>query len=204
MIDTQSPHSLAAQFVRSKIRYLITCNNQPKIRAILARLRRGISNMPGADPDIWEMTLAELPEDLLSKNGIATPAEWAVHIALTLFALHQQGTDIQTNCMHRESLADDKVKLYSFGNAIRRLAGSPDSDNYKSIKRRFNATVTSESIEEFTHHLRSMIQLLKSASIPLDYVQLTRELVLFQKTDNRDSLRLKWGQDFYRNSSKTE
>ena len=58
--------------------------------------------------------------------------------------------------------------------------------------------VTSESIDEFAHHLRSMVQLLKAEGIGLDYVQLTKDLYWFQIPELRDNLRLRWGQDFYR------
>lgn len=196
MTDSKPKYELAASFVWKKINELKMSNNDPRVRATLARLRRAVSEAPGSDPDIWSETLGDLPEELLSANGIATPAEWAVHTAMTLFAVHQQGSDIQSDCMHREK--------FTLGRSIKMLADRKGEGGADSIKRRFNTTVTSESIEEFAHHLRSMIQLLKSESIPLDYEQLTRELVLFQNPDNRDSLRLRWGQDFYRSSTKAE
>ncbi|MBR4986489.1 MAG: type I-E CRISPR-associated protein Cse2/CasB [Proteobacteria bacterium] len=214
MTDTSFPHQVAANFVRQTINALAKSNNAPKVRAILARLRRGVSMAPGADPDIWDVTLAELPNELVSTNGIPTKGEWAVQIALTLFAMHQQGRDIQSDCVHYEDVKEktdnDTLKSlqrpqkaefnpHSFGCAVRSLAGEKDSDAFKAVRRRFNATVTSESIEEFAHHLRGMIQLIKAKSnIKLDYVALTREIYLFQNPENRDSLRLRWGQDFYR------
>ena len=206
MTENRLPHLLAADFVRQKLNELSMSNNAPKVRATLARLRRGVSLAPGADPDIWDITLAEIPVEIASVNGEPTRGEWAIQTALTLFALHQQGRDIKTECMHQEDivLKDDKtiktegVKLHSFGSAVRRLAGEKDSDSFKAVRRRFNATVTSESIEEFVHHLRCMIQLMKASGVRLDYVALAREIYLFQNPENRDSLRLRWGQDFYR------
>ncbi len=215
------PHLLAADFVRQKLNELSTSNNAPKVRATLARLRRGVSLAPGADPDIWDVTLAEIPAEIASLNGEPTRGEWAIQTALTLFALHQQGRNIKTECMHHEDIdaqKDDKAlktatpkvsldinamkaessKPHSFGSAVRRLAGDKESDSFKAVRRRFNATVTSESIEEFAHHLRCMVQLMKAAGIRLDYVALAREIYLFQNPDNRDTLRLRWGQDFYR------
>ena len=194
-------HEIASRYVWKQINNLKESKNDSLVRATLARLRRGVGGIPGSDPDIWGETLGELNEDLLSKTDEPTKGEWAVYTALTLFAMHQQGADIKTNCMHKEDRPDDKVKLNSLGNAIRRLAGSKDSDSFNAIRRRFNAIVTSESIEEFSHHLRGMIQLLKAKGIELDYVALTKELYLFQNADNRDGLRLRWGQDFYRSSS---
>lgn len=213
MTENRLPHVIAAEFVKQKLAELSTSNNAPKVRATLARLRRGVSVAPGVDPDIWDVTLSELPEEIVSQSGIPTRGEWAVQIALTLFALHQQGKDIKSECMHFEDIksesktmisTNDKSRLtssmmpHSFGSAVRQLAGEKDSDSFKSVRRRFNATVTSESIEEFAHHLRNMIQLMKAKNIKLDYVALTREIYLFQNPENRDTLRLRWGQDFYR------
>ena len=160
------------------------------MRSILARLRRGLGEKPGANPDIWDDTLSNIPEALISKTGIPTMGEWAIHIALTLFAMHQQGNDPKSVCMHQKS--------NSLGRAVRILADRKGEGGEVAIKRRFNATVTSESIEEFSNHLRSMIQLLKAESISLDYEQLTRDLFWFQIPDMRDRLRLRWGQDYYR------
>ncbi len=189
------PYDLAADFVWKKINTLRTSANDAKVRATLAKFRHCIGEKPGSDPDVWAETLGNLPEDLHSPNTDASKGEWAIHIAMTMFAMHQQGSDIQSDCMHRDK--------YTLGRAIKMLADRKGEGGAESIKRRFNATVTSESIEEFAHHLRSMIQLLKAESIPLDYKQLTRELYLFQNPDNRDGLRLRWGQDFY-GSAKAE
>jgi len=196
MTDSKPKYELAANYVSKQINDLKMSKNDARVRATLARLRRGVGEIPGSDPNIWAETLGALPEELLSNDGVATPAEWAIHIAMTLFAVHQQGSDIQSDCMHREK--------YSLGSSIKKLADSKGEGGSDAIKRRFNATVTSESMGEFAHHLRSMVQLLKSESIPLDYEQLTRELVLFHNIDNRDRLRLRWGQDFYHVSKSEE
>lgn len=186
---------LAAHFVDKKITELRDYRNDADVRATLAKLRRGIGDIPGANPDIWAETLAELPEELLSKNNAPTVGELAIHTALTLFALHQQGSDIKMDCKHQ-----DKCTL---GRAIRKLADQKGEGGSDAIKRRFNTTVTSESIEEFSHHLRSLVQLLKTEGIALDYKQLTLELYWFQFPDMRDRLRLQWGQDYYRYSNIT-
>ena len=186
---------LAARFVDKKITELRDYRNDADVRATLAKLRHGIGDVPGANPDIWAETLAELPEELLSKSNAPTAGELAIHTALTLFALHQQGSDIKTDCKHQDK--------YSLGRAIRNLADKKGEGGGDAIKRRFNTAVTSESIEEFSHHLRGLVQLLKAEGIALDYKQLTRELYWIQFPDMRDRLRLHWGQDYYRYSNVT-
>ena len=191
MSDSQPKKDvLASNFVKDRIWYLINKEKDATVRAVLARLRRGVGIVPGSDPDIWADTLAGLPDEILSETGKPTQGEWAVHIALTLFATHQQGNDMKVKCMHQEN--------QSLGKAIRKLADIKGEGGEDAVKRRFNAMATSESIDEFANHLRGMVQLLKAEGVGLDYVQLTQDLYWFQNPDFRENLRLKWGQDYYR------
>ena len=89
------------------------------------------------------------------------------------------------------------------GMAIRKLAGN-DTDRLKAVQRRFNAFATARSMPECLHHLRGLIQLLRSEDIPLDYVELAGDLYEFQTPDGAARVRLRWGQDFYRNAFRTE
>jgi CRISPR system Cascade subunit CasB len=73
-----------------------------------------------------------------------------------------------------------------------------------AIKRRFDTVITSDSPEELAYHLRGLIQLLRSKSIPLDYPKLAEDLFNFQSPALRDGIRLRWGQDYYFNKGKDE
>ena len=166
-------------------------------RAELAKLRRGIGHAPGELPELWGSFLLEMPE---SFQGCSAPsaAEWAVYLALTLYAMHQQGNDRPMNCPGN-----------TLGRAVRQLAerNSAGQDwTEASVLRRFNALATAEEITEISHHLRGMIQLLSAAKdggIPLDYPQLAADLYELQCADPRyaqtpANVRLRWGQDLYR------
>lgn len=181
----------AASFVRYKIKLLTESNRESAVKATLAQLRRGIGRKPGSMPELWEVTFNGLPETLTRKTGEPTFGEWAVHAALTFFALHQQGKDLQDKCMNKEGTA--------LGLALRKLIKNDDAE--KRIKRRFDAAATSDSLEEFVYHLRGLIKLLKTENIPLDYPALTKDLYLFQFPEARAAVRLRWGRDFYRISS---
>jgi CRISPR system Cascade subunit CasB len=85
---------LARAYVQQQIRRLCESVNESPTRATLARLRRGIGKAPGSMPEIWDITLNRLPEALVGKGELPSRGEWAVHTALTLFALHQQGKDL--------------------------------------------------------------------------------------------------------------
>lgn len=182
------------KFVTYQISRLSGNKNEAATRATLAKLRRGIGNEPGSMPELWDVTLNGLDESLSSKDGAPTRREWAVHTALTLYALHQQGADIHQHPMSKEE--------NTLGTSLRKLIKNEDDE--KRVKRRFDAAATSDSLAEFSHHLRGLIQLLKSQDIPLDYPTLAEDLYWFQFPEARDSIRLRWGRDFYRIKSNVE
>jgi len=177
-------------FVKQKIIQLSESRNESAVKATLAKLRRGIGKEPGSMPELWEITFDGLPEALAGKGDSPSRGERAVHTALTLFALHQQGKE-------KLMSADGN----SLGISMRKLI--KDDEEEKRIKRRFDAAATSASVEEFSHHLRGLVQLLKAADIPLDYPALTEDLYWFQFAEQRDAVRLRWGRDFYRNRENT-
>lgn len=133
----------------------------------------GASDMhPGSFQDLWGSLLQGMPASFYGTNG-PSHEEWAVYLALTLYALHQQSND--TVCVSQLGC--------TLGRAVRRLAeqtvASGQDWTESSILRRFNALATAEEITEISHHLRGMIQLLRAAkpdSIPLDYPQLAVDL----------------------------
>jgi len=178
----------AGEFIKSKLYWLSEKANEAEARATLAKLRRGIGKAPGCLPELWDITLNGLPEGMFSNDDVPSYGEWAVHTAMTLYAMHQQGKDIKKQCM-------DKEGEY-FGSVVRKLVKNDEDE--QRVKRRFDAAATSSSIEEFSHHLRGLVQMLKSKDLPLDYSKLTEDLYWFQIPAMRDSIRLRWGQDYYR------
>jgi CRISPR system Cascade subunit CasB len=185
----------ASAFVKSKIYQLSESHNESMVKATLAKLRRGVDKAPGSLPDLWDATFNGLPETLLSKDDKPTYGEWAVHTALTLYALHQQGKDPKIQCMNSDGI--------SLGTAARNLIDS-DRNNEEAVSRRFLATAISDNFDRFCWLLRGMVQLFRAKNIPLDYAMLTEDLYWYQFPDKRDRIRLKWGQDFYRSVSSKE
>jgi len=166
-------------FVESKIATLD--RDEPYSKAACAKLRRAIGKPRSETPDIWDITLLGAPED--EKSGRA------IHTSLTLYALHCQGKD--------ESMNDSET---GFGTAIAQLVSS-NMDNEASIRRRFNAVATSMEFTELAHHARGLVQLLKSNDIKMDYPGFARDLFCFQFPEHIDSIRLKWGMQFYRTNN---
>lgn len=181
-------------YTEQRLRRLQTLPDNQR-RAELAKLRRGVGHRPGELPELWGSFLLGMPEGFQGYNG-PTAAEWAVYLALTLYAVHQQGNDRPMNCPGN-----------TLGRAVRQLAERNAGKDWEesSVLRRFNALATAEEITEISHHLRGMVQLLSAAkdgAIPLDYPQLAVDLYGLQCTDPRytqipANVRLRWGRDLY-------
>lgn len=178
-----------SNYTTAKIARILGNHDQGAQKAQLAELRRGVGKEPGDMPALWGAFLEGIPEELVSVSGTASPAEWSIYTALTLFALHQQGHDPNTDPMHQ--------KGNSFGRAVAGIATSEDEE--KRILRRFNMIATSTERTETAHHLRGMIQLLGAAGISLDYGALAEDLYWYQFLNSQAKVRLRWGQDFYMN-----
>lgn len=184
-------------FVRNKITILE--GNSPWSRGMLAKMRRGVGKPPGSVPEIWEVTLEGTPENWHSRYGSPSYAEVAIHTALTLYAIHQQGKDSPMNVCGKDERGNRIGD--SFGGAVGRLI-LPDGGNEHSVKRRFDAAATATDFRELAHHTRSLVQLLRASSITMDYPIFARDLYQYQFEDGADAVRLRWGQDFYRVQNK--
>lgn len=177
-------------YVSRQIGVLLAQKDTGTGRAQLARLRRGVGKVPGELPELWGVFLNDMDENLLSKNGTPTPAEWAIYLALTLFALHQQGNGESVNSKER-----------SLGKAAANLMEGSNPDEARDrVMRRFAPVVTAADMPELSHHLRSLVQLLKAKGIGLDYAKLAIDIFDFQFDSSRKQVQLRWGQDFYRNN----
>lgn len=158
-------------------RYL---NNESRARGDMAALRKGASKAPGELPEIWsltEVTGAKVIDDA------PTWEEIAVHTAMTMYAVHQQS---KTDPMFRPGVG--------LGRAARELVGR-DEEN-PSARARFNALVTSATITELRHHVRSFVSQLRARGIGLDHAMLADDLVDFQRPGGAKSVRLRWARQY--------
>ena len=177
----------------------VLSQNSTQGRALLAQLRRGLATEPGALPETWEVEFGEMPEGLRGLGSKpATSGEWAVHLALVLYAVHQQS---QQSAMYRKTDIN-AGELHGFGNSVRRLAnrnrstGQGEQLALGEMPRRFRAMVTSESIEELAHYARQLVTQLKGAGIPLDYGSFAGQIYDYQDPYRRERVRLEWAREF--------
>ena len=196
---------MISRFVSREIRRLLDQSETGPGKARLAELRRGVGKAPGEIPALWGALLQNMPEAFYAGSGEPTRAEWAAYTALTLFALHQQGSDAGSAPMCRITEKDEDGRLhdYRLGTAISRLCHNMDGqytdDDRARIERRFVPMATAADMPELAQHLRGLVQLLKADKQPLDYPALAVDLYLYQNADQRSNVRLRWGEDFYRN-----
>jgi len=181
---------LIRKYVAGRLFSLAHLGEHPQ-RAALANLRRGVGKRPGELPRLWGEFLQGLPEELLGRSREPSRAEWAVYLALTLYALHSQGHALPGDNMHREGVG--------LGTAVRRLALAKDASVTEgSMLGRFNSLATASGMEELSHHLRAMVELLRSEGIALDYVRLADDLFRLQLQEAAPGVKLAWGRDYYR------
>ena len=137
------PNGQIACFTARKLAQIQCQAGESSFRSTLAHLRQGIGRVPGDMPQLWGFFLSEMPEKWMG-NSEPSKAEWAIYLALTLFALHQQGQDPNTAWMSQPGA--------SLGKAVARLIESPEDE--KRISRRFFALATASSMEELAQHIR--------------------------------------------------
>lgn len=179
-------------YTAAKLEYLQKTKetNPAAWRGILAELRRGVGKVPGELPVLWGMLFDRIPEELTGQAD-ASPAEWAVYTALTLFAMHSQSNDAP---MHQKDI--------SLGSAAARLIHQ--EEDTERILNRMQLVATAVSPADLAYHLRGIVQLLRNDGIPLDYARLAKELYLFYFDTSADSVRMNWGRDFYRDRHHAE
>ena len=161
-------------------------------RVILAQLRSCIGKKPGENPKIFGLLLQNMPETFYSKTGIVTKEEWACFLALTLYALHQQGVDCENESMN----TNENV---SIGTAMKKFAKRQDDLNAKDrMQEKYKVLATAIDIVALSNYLRSIIKLLKRENIKLNYALLASDLYEIQFDESKSKVILRWGQDLYR------
>ncbi|QTR06433.1 type I-E CRISPR-associated protein Cse2/CasB, partial [Saccharothrix algeriensis] len=110
--------------------------NRSAAVAGLARLRRGAGKPAGSVNEILQHTVSEKFAGPTAGDG-PTAAETAAHVAMTLYAVHQQS---QRKRMHQRG--------YGLGRAVRLLHPGEFGAIVPPVLRRFQALGTAQSLEE--------------------------------------------------------
>lgn len=176
--------------VRSRIHSVIgrLGGNTSAAIAGRAQLRSAVAKTPGTDPAIWAFTLEDGPERLLGDE--ASYGERAVHVALTLWALHQGS--------HPTSMHSTGRRSGSIGGAVRRFAmlNGAEHPEEHPIYKRFSAMIAAPTFDALAIHARGIITLLSSSDIPMDYARFAADLFDWQNSELRSRVVRQWGRDF--------
>lgn len=168
----------------------------PSARARLAALRGAVDETPGENAEVWQLVLESIPERFVGTRDEPTAGEWAAHLALTLYAVHQRGNSRPVHV---------STEQRSFGSAVGALmAGRTDS-----TKRIYDALISATNFETRRHYLRSLIGLMSTDSrendrLGFDYGRFALDLYRLQFAEYRPALLRNWGRDFYRSFVRTE
>ena len=160
-------------------------SNRASAVEAIAVLAQAAGRPIGSSLQALKWTIDEAPSGWVSNDGQASRAELAAYATLTLFAVHHRSrkdTSPQT----------DAVK---FGQAVRQAVDS--ATNGTGVERRFEQLGAATSWEQLLGRLRSLIQLLKQDRRAFDYGQLAKDLFDWQFPERRNTVRLRWGRDFY-------
>jgi CRISPR system Cascade subunit CasB len=160
---------------------------QPEAVSALARLRRGIGRAPGFDYTLERYL--QVPQHLLGYRppdaAEAADSEYAVHDAVTLYALHQQS---RRERMH----VDGRGLGWALAGLVRTVSGP------QGVRRRFAALGTASTYHESIYHLRGLVTMLREHQIPLDYGLLADDLQALRRPGGRPQMQATWGREFFR------
>lgn len=145
-------------------------------RGRLAALRRGLGKPPGTVAEMFPTVAPWISERTEGQPWL----EDSLFVVASLFALHP----VNRAC-------DDERRPWSLGAAMRVLADSGTSDG---PERRLVAMLKCRR-EELPAHLRGVVSLLAGKQIPIDYVELLRDVRWWGNEDRR--VQRKWARAFW-------
>lgn len=161
--------------------------NESTVRATLAKLRSGIGKgISSADLEFILKDLDDFAENRDKELKI-------IFDVLTIFAKHQQGINIKYQSMNNLKTP--------FCKSLQQI---PNYEKSEGIRKRFQAMLSSQTTDELTRHIRVLVSLQKEISF--NYPKLANDIYNFEFDENRESIRLKWGKEFYiiKKSEETE
>ena len=82
-MENGNPIEQVKGFAEKKLHALRENPDESGTRAYLAKMRKGVGKVPGADPELWGILFEDLPEELTGRGNTPGRAELALYAALT-------------------------------------------------------------------------------------------------------------------------
>lgn len=151
----------------------------------LAALRRGAHTEAGATASMWPYYTQ------LNSEGRLTPSLRAEHVCLVAYGVHQQGVGYSAH-----------LPEVGLGEALRRLKHSGKFSE-DAVDRHVEQFATATQLDELSHHLLTLVNLLKATKLPIgfDYSRLFKDLRALQDELQAGRVRRRWGADYFRPES---
>ncbi len=157
-----------------------------RIKAILAALRNSVGKTLVEADQVWPFLFENMPKSFLGTKREETAEEKAIFMTLQIYAICKQG--ISENI----TLTDDRNK--SIGASLK--AGR-NSDDSKALDRRFNAMLTSSTMDECVYHLRHIVKIVRAKSaMSVNFPKLANDLYWLQRGKQK-SICFQWAADYY-------
>ena len=67
-MENSNPIEQMKGFVEKKLRVLRENPDESGTKAYLAKMRKGVGKVPGADPELWGILFEDLPEELIGRG----------------------------------------------------------------------------------------------------------------------------------------
>ena len=145
-------------------------------RAALAALRRGLGKEPGGAPEMFPIIVPLLPAARLRRRD-----EACAYLIASLFGMHPRSWKAEGSGRRSRNL----------GASLRQLRQRTESEG---PQRRFVALLNSDA-DDLGHRLRDVIGLLRDAGLPVDWEQLTRDILAWERADRE--VQLRWARAFW-------
>jgi CRISPR system Cascade subunit CasB len=146
----------------------------------MAELRRGVGKTVAQTPALWPYVIRR---DAGTRTEQANDAsENATHIALTLWALHSQGSGPTAN---REDM--------SFGRAMNELHAIVGGD---TVPAHFASLLAARNDIVRERHLRSLVGLMRAKGIGFDYPALAADLADLHGRTSSDRVKRHWARSY--------
>ena len=68
-MENSNPIEQMKGFVEKKLRVLRENPDESGTKAYLAKMRKGVGKVPGADPELWGILFEDLPEELIGRGN---------------------------------------------------------------------------------------------------------------------------------------
>lgn len=186
----------------SIIRQLYNHGNLNK--GVLASVRHAtVLNSPQAQA-LWPIMMAELDDEMLSRDGRPTAAEVAVYTAVRFYAIQQQGSEVLVYGP-ANSQADDTENGIPLFQALAKLRRNEETR--VALDRCMQPLLATTNVASAINALTHLVSMLKATNQQqkIDYARLAQDLYWLQQSYERASqVRLQWGQQYYRPQDATE